>query len=51
MLATEMTAGFKSQNFTAALVQVIQKIGHTLAIHFPRNQGDRNELADAVARE
>jgi uncharacterized membrane protein len=51
MLATEMTAGFKSQNFTAALVQVIQKIGHTLAIHFPRNQGDRNELADAVSRE
>ena len=51
MLATEMTAGFKSQKFTAALVQVIEKIGHALATHFPRNQGDRNELPDDVVRD
>ena len=50
-LAGEMAAGFKSQDFTGALVRVLEAVGHTLATHFPGNHDNQNELPDDVVRE
>jgi uncharacterized membrane protein len=47
-LAAAMTGLFKRDDFTGGLVHGIEKAGGLLAAHFPRQPGDRNELADDV---
>ncbi len=42
---------FKNENFTAGVVEAIQKIGDSLAAHFPRKNDDQNELCNEVIKE
>ena len=50
-LATELAAGFRDGDYTGALTNVIQRIGEVLALHFPPQAHDRNELPDDIVRE
>jgi uncharacterized membrane protein len=50
-LAQQLSEGFKAGDYTAALVRVIEAIGRALAEHFPRLDGDVNELPDEVQRD
>jgi uncharacterized membrane protein len=47
-LAEEMTAFFKKGEFTQGLVKGIGTAGSILAMHFPRQPDDANELPDSV---
>jgi uncharacterized membrane protein len=47
-LIDAMQTHFKTENFTAAVVQAIEQTGELLAQHFPRRPDDRNELPNAV---
>ena len=47
-LAAAMGGHFKRGDFTAGLVQGIERAGTLLAQHFPRQPGDRNELPNQV---
>ncbi len=47
-LAAAMGDSFKQGNFTAGLIQGIDRAGALLAEHFPRQPGDKNELSDQV---
>ena len=47
-LVAKMRAHFQGEAFTDALVEAIETAGSTLAIHFPRQPDDRNELPDAI---
>lgn len=46
--AAEMTDHFKRGEFTTGLEHAIAKTGASLALHFPRQPDDRNELPDSV---
>ena len=39
---------FKREEFTSAIVKAIEVAGERLAQHFPRTEGDRNELPNRV---
>jgi uncharacterized membrane protein len=47
-LTASMETHFKQGNFTAGLLQGIERAGQLLATHFPRNHDDKNELPDTV---
>lgn len=47
-LATAMTEYFRRGEFDAGLVHGIERAGELLAVHFPRQSDDKNELADDV---
>ncbi len=47
-LAQAMTEDFRAGNFTAGVVRGIERAGHLLAEHFPRQADDHNELPDDV---
>ncbi len=50
-LAQQLSEGFKAGDYTGALVRLIEDIGRALAEHFPRLDGDVNELPDEVLRD
>jgi len=50
-VAAEMSGRFKQGEFTAGIVQAIQKAGEILAQHFPRKDGDKNELSDQIVSD
>lgn len=45
-----LARGFRDGNALEALLTVIEKIGHSFRVHFPRQDGDRNELGDSLRR-
>ena len=48
-ISGRMTVLLKNGRFTEAVVEAITRMGDVLASHFPRAQGDRNELTDEIA--
>jgi uncharacterized membrane protein len=49
-LTRSMSEQFRAGDFTAGLVQGIQRAGELLGRHFPRRPDDHNELPDRVDR-
>jgi uncharacterized membrane protein len=49
-LAEATGTRFKAGDFTAGLVVAIERAGELLALHFPRDPDDRNELPDSIER-
>ncbi len=49
--AAEMESHFRRGEFTEGVVKGIQKAGELLALHFPREAGGSNELADEVTED
>jgi uncharacterized membrane protein len=47
-LVASMRGHFQREEFTDALVEAIETAGQSLALHFPREKDDRNELSDQV---
>ncbi len=50
-LAAAMSADFKNGAFTDGLVHGVERAGGLLAVHFPREADDRNELPDDVVED
>jgi uncharacterized membrane protein len=50
-LALQLSEGFKAGDFTASLVRLIADLGQALSTHFPRLEGDVNELPDEIERD
>lgn len=50
-ITTEMTPLLKSEEFTAAVVLAVEKVGRALAEHFPSDSDDSNELPDKIIRD
>ena len=50
-LAAEMTSHFKQSDFTQGIVHGVRKAGQLLALHFPHEPDDRNELSDEVEHD
>lgn len=50
-LTRSMSEQFRAGDFTAGIVQGIQRAGELLGAHFPRRPDDHNELPDRVARD
>lgn len=50
-VAAEISAQLRSQQFTAAIVGAVGKVGEILARHFPRSPDDRDELSNRVERD
>ncbi len=50
-LALQLSEGFKAGDYTGSLVRLIAGIGEALSAHFPRLEGDVNELPDEVQRD
>jgi uncharacterized membrane protein len=46
-----MKPRLQGENFTEAILDGIRKVGDVLAQHFPREPGDKNELADQIIRD
>jgi len=42
---------FKQADFNQGVVEAIQKIGETLAMHFPRRGDDQNELSNTILKD
>ena len=49
-VSSDLSAGLREGDFTAAIVRAVGRIGDLLATHFPREAGDRNELPDGILR-
>jgi uncharacterized membrane protein len=47
-LVDSMREHFQKENFNQALLEAIQQTGELLAEHFPKQDGDGNELSDLV---
>jgi len=47
----EMTGYFKKGEFTEGIVHGIREAGKLLAAHFPRREGDRNQLPDDIMHD
>jgi len=50
-LAEQLAGGFRKEDYTGALIRVIEQIGNVLAQHFPPQRDDHNELPDEIVRE
>lgn len=50
-VAQAMAGHFRQGHFTEAIQHGIAQAGHLLARHFPRGQGDVNELPDTIAHD
>jgi len=46
-----MERHLRQGEFTAAIVNAVQKVGAVLSEHFPRQPGDRNELPDEMVED
>ncbi|HLN57117.1 MAG TPA: TPM domain-containing protein [Thermoanaerobaculia bacterium] len=49
--AAELESHFRRGEFTEGIAKAIEKTGGVLAIHFPRETGDVNELPDQVTED
>lgn len=49
-LSALLSATFKQGQLTEGLINVVTRAGQLLAEHFPRGEGDRNELPDEIVR-
>ena len=47
-VAAAMEKQFRAGDFTAGLMQAIERAGALLAAHFPRQPDDKNELPDSI---
>jgi uncharacterized membrane protein len=45
-IARRMEAAFRAGDFQRGIVEGIEAVGEVLARHYPRREGDRNELPD-----
>ena len=50
-LAGEMTGHFKNLKFSDGIIHGIQKSGELLAVHFPPQDTDANELPDEIEHD
>ena len=50
-IAASMGTLLKEGKVTEALLEAIQRTGSLLALHFPRDPGDTNELPDQIVRD
>lgn len=50
-IAARMSAHFGEGKFVHGLSEAIRSVGKTLAEHFPRRAGDKNELPDEIIEE
>ena len=48
ILAAEMEGHFKKSDFSTGIIHGIHKTGELLALHFPPQPGDVNELPDEI---
>ena len=46
-----MRPNLQAEKFTEAVLEGIRKIGELLAQYFPRDPGDKNEIADQIIRD
>jgi uncharacterized membrane protein len=46
-----MKPSLQAEKFTEAILEGIRKIGELLAQYFPREPGDKNEIADQIIRD
>jgi len=46
-----MRPNLQAEKFTEAILEGIRKIGELLARYFPRDPGDKNEIADQIIRD
>lgn len=44
----QMLSSFRKENYTGAIVKIIEQIGDALVTHFPYENEDRNELPDDI---
>jgi uncharacterized membrane protein len=47
-VVAKMDEHFRNERFSDAIVEAIHNLGEVLARHFPRRNGDSNELPDTV---
>jgi uncharacterized membrane protein len=50
-VAGAMEGHFRKGEFTEGVVRGVEKAGEVLALHFPREASDRNELPDKVTED
>ena len=50
-VVSAMKPSLQTEKFTEAILDGIRKVGDLLAQHFPREPGDKNELADQIIRD
>ena len=50
-LVDSMREHFKEENFNRALLEAIEQTGELLANHFPKTDGGKNELPDAIVED
>lgn len=44
----QMLSSFSKENYTEAIVKIIEQIGDALVVHFPYENEDKNELPDDI---
>lgn len=44
----QMLSSFRKENYTEAIVKIIEQIGDALVTHFPYEKEDKNELPDDI---
>jgi len=50
-VAAVLEEHFRRGEFTEGVVRAIERVGELLAVHFPRGDGDKNELPDEVTED
>ena len=50
-VAAEITGHFKKGEFTDGIIHAIRRAGALMAQHFPRHDGDKNQLSDDIAHD
>ncbi|HVU08096.1 MAG TPA: TPM domain-containing protein [Verrucomicrobiae bacterium] len=51
LLTQEMSSHFKKSEFTPGILHAVRKAGELLAVHFPPEPENNDELPDGVARD
>jgi len=50
-VSMEVRAHLRTEHFTEAIIHGVHKVGEVLARHFPRQDGDLDELSNAIERD
>jgi uncharacterized membrane protein len=50
-VAHEMTGHFKKGEFSHGIIHAVQRAGKLMAEHFPRHDGDTNQLSDEIEHD
>jgi uncharacterized membrane protein len=50
-VAAEISSGLRDKQFTPAVVGAVRKVGELLALHFPRQGNDNDELSNEITRD